>query len=170
MNWKNICASLIGVSMLTLAVPAFADDDPGPAAYAKAMTGKRVVLVPMAMGFDLASERLDLNLLEPYLGSIFSKMNGVAKSNLKLFSKGGNQYLTGDATVENGSLVIAYTQCKYLFNNETITFREDEIDLGTIKLKDTLNNDGSISGKMYHNFFNSFSFENIRFETSKMLV
>jgi len=54
MNWKNICASLIGVSMLTLAVPAFADDDPGPAAYAKAMTGKRVVLVPMAMGFDLA--------------------------------------------------------------------------------------------------------------------
>ena len=54
MNWKNICASLIGVSMLTLAVPAFADDDPGPAAYSKAMTGKRVVLVPMAMGFDLA--------------------------------------------------------------------------------------------------------------------
>lgn len=54
MNWKNICASLIGVSMLALAAPAFADDDPGPAAYAKAMTGKRVVLVPMAMGFDLA--------------------------------------------------------------------------------------------------------------------
>ena len=54
MNWKNICASLIGVSMLTLAVPAFADDDPGPGAYSKAMTGKRVVLVPMAMGFDLA--------------------------------------------------------------------------------------------------------------------
>lgn len=123
-----------------------------------------------AMGFDLMSERLDLNLLEPYLGSIFSKMNGVAKSNLKLFSDGGHQYLTGDATVENGALVIAYTQCKYLFNNETITFRKDEIDLGTIKLKDTLNNEGSISGKMYHNFFNAFSFDNIRFETSKMLL
>jgi ribose transport system substrate-binding protein len=28
--------------------------DPGPAAYAKALKGKRVLLVPMAMGFDLA--------------------------------------------------------------------------------------------------------------------
>jgi ribose transport system substrate-binding protein len=31
-----------------------AQDDPGPAAYAAALKDKRVVLVPMAMGFDLA--------------------------------------------------------------------------------------------------------------------
>ncbi|HUR43522.1 MAG TPA: sugar ABC transporter substrate-binding protein [Aestuariivirga sp.] len=40
--------------MLALAVPAIAEDDPGPAAYSQALKGKRVVLVPMAMGFDLA--------------------------------------------------------------------------------------------------------------------
>jgi ribose transport system substrate-binding protein len=54
MNWKNLCASLAGVSMLALATPAFSDGDPGPAAYAQALKDKRVVLVPMAMGFDLA--------------------------------------------------------------------------------------------------------------------
>src|SRR6478672_10961564 len=31
-----------------------AADDPNPAAYADALKGKRVMLVPMAMGFDLA--------------------------------------------------------------------------------------------------------------------
>jgi ribose transport system substrate-binding protein len=54
MNWKTLCASMIGVSMLALATPAFSEEDPGPAAYANALKDKRVVLVPMAMGFDLA--------------------------------------------------------------------------------------------------------------------
>src|SRR5204863_9847568 len=44
----------IAISMLALATPALSDDDPGPAAYSQALNGKRVVLVPMAMGFDLA--------------------------------------------------------------------------------------------------------------------
>jgi ribose transport system substrate-binding protein len=33
---------------------AMAQEDPGPAAYAAALKDKRVILVPMAMGFDLA--------------------------------------------------------------------------------------------------------------------
>ncbi|EEW25583.1 sugar ABC transporter substrate-binding protein [Rhodobacter ferrooxidans] len=36
-----------------LMTPAMAED-PGPAAYSAALTGKKVVLVPLAMGFDLA--------------------------------------------------------------------------------------------------------------------
>lgn len=39
---------------LTLGSVAMAQEDPGPAAYRAALTGKRVILVPMAMGFDLA--------------------------------------------------------------------------------------------------------------------
>lgn len=123
-----------------------------------------------AMGIDLSSERLNLNILEPYLGSVFSSMKGFAKSNLKLYSEDGHQYLVGDATIDSGSVVVAYTQCKYLFNNETISFKKDEIDLGTIRLKDTLSNTGMVSGKMRHQFFKSFSFHSIRFETSKMLL
>ena len=34
--------------------PRSPHEDPGPAAYAQALKGKRVMLVPMAMGFDLA--------------------------------------------------------------------------------------------------------------------
>ncbi len=44
-------AAMAAATFATL--PAHAQD-PGPAAYADALKGKRVVLVPMAMGFDLA--------------------------------------------------------------------------------------------------------------------
>ena len=122
------------------------------------------------MGTNAYAGRLNLNILEPYLGSIFSKMDGIAHSDLKVFSEGGHKYITGQATIDSGSVKVAYTQCKYLLNNETVTFRKDEIDLGTMKLKDTLNNEGIVAGKMYHNFFQDFSFDNIRFETGKMLL
>ncbi|WP_417809999.1 sugar ABC transporter substrate-binding protein [Thioclava sp.] len=36
------------------ALPAFALDDPGPIAYSKALKGKKVMLIPLSMGFDLA--------------------------------------------------------------------------------------------------------------------
>ena len=54
MNLKTLCAAAMGATMLAFATPAVAEDDPGPAAYATALNGKRVALVPMAMGFDLA--------------------------------------------------------------------------------------------------------------------
>jgi len=116
------------------------------------------------------SDRFNINILEPYLGAIFSQMSGIAKSNLKITGVGGKQYITGEATITGGSLKVAYTQCRYLFDNETITFGKDFIDLGSMKLKDTLNNEGVVTGKMVHHFFKDFSFENMRFETGRMLL
>ncbi len=54
MNCRNTFLSLASAVLLFSASPAMAEGDPGPAAYEQAMKGKRVVLVPMAMGFDLA--------------------------------------------------------------------------------------------------------------------
>ena len=122
------------------------------------------------MDINLYAGRLNLNILEPYLGSIFSEMKGFAHSDLRLYGGGDHKYLTGQATIDSGSLKIAYTQCKYLFTNETVIFEKDLIDLGNMQIKDTLKNEGTVSGKMHHQFFNNFSFENIRFETAKMLL
>lgn len=47
-----VTAAALTASLFTSA-PAMADD-PGPVAYSTALTGKRVMLVPLAMGFDLA--------------------------------------------------------------------------------------------------------------------
>ena len=42
------------ISSAALVAPVSAAGDPAPQIYAKAMEGKRIMLVPMAMGFDLA--------------------------------------------------------------------------------------------------------------------
>src|SRR5499427_2960589 len=46
--------ALAALGAVTVNTVARAQDDPGPTAYSDALKGKRVVLVPMAMGFDLA--------------------------------------------------------------------------------------------------------------------
>ena len=119
---------------------------------------------------NLLAAKMRLNILEPYLKTIFSKMDGIVKTDLKLSGGGSNVYLTGSATIDSGSVKVAYTQCRYLFNNETLIFNKDEIDLGNIQIRDTLSNPGMVSGKMYHKFFKRFSFDDIRFETARMLV
>jgi len=122
------------------------------------------------MDIAFLAERFELNLLENYLGSIFSNMQGNANSNLKITGGGDHPFFTGSVTITEGSLKVKYTQVKYNFTNETIIFNPDEIDLGTLQLRDTLNNTGTASGKMQHKAFKEFSFDNLRFETGKMLV
>ncbi|MEP6711423.1 MAG: translocation/assembly module TamB domain-containing protein [Ferruginibacter sp.] len=118
----------------------------------------------------LLAKKLNLDILQPYLKTIFSQMGGIATGNIKLYGSRDHKYITGDASIAGGILKIAYTQCKYLFDKQIIHFGEDEIDIGSIKLRDTLNNEGLVSGKMHHTFFKDFSFENMRFETEKMLL
>lgn len=123
------------------------------------------------LNFDILAERFDLSLLNNYLGNIFSNIQGDAVSNLKITGGQKNQYYTGSITINEGSLKVNYTQCRYKFNNETLIFNANEIDFGTIQLKDTLNNTGSLRGKMfYRNLFQDMAFENIRFESGKMLL
>jgi ribose transport system substrate-binding protein len=52
--WKTLLAAAAAFSISIAATASKAADDPSPATYAAALKGKRVVLVPMAMGFDLA--------------------------------------------------------------------------------------------------------------------
>ena len=123
------------------------------------------------MNNDFKTDRINLNILEPYLGNIFSQINGVARGNLTVSGNTAKDItIIGDITIDTGRIKVAFTQCRYSIINEAIHFGKNEIDLGTIRLTDTLNNTGTASGKMYHNFFRNFSFENIRVETGKMLV
>jgi ribose transport system substrate-binding protein len=54
---KTLVAAAAAFTLSAFATVALAADvaeDPGPGAYAQALKGKRVMLVPLAMGFDLA--------------------------------------------------------------------------------------------------------------------
>ena len=122
------------------------------------------------MNFDFHADRFDISILDNYLSGIFSNMKGNINSDLKVYGGPNHQYVTGTVNITEGQLKVDYTQCVYKFNNETIIFNPDEIDFGILQLKDTLNNNGTASGKLQHKFFDEFGFDNIRFETNKMLL
>jgi ribose transport system substrate-binding protein len=57
MQRKGVVTAIAALGLLAVSIfagTAQAQQDPGPAAYDSAMKGKKVVLIPMAMGFDLA--------------------------------------------------------------------------------------------------------------------
>ncbi|HPH85421.1 MAG TPA: translocation/assembly module TamB domain-containing protein [Ferruginibacter sp.] len=122
------------------------------------------------MNVDLVAKRIHLKILEPYLGTIFSRMDGYAATDLKLSGGPDHRYITGKATLQDDTLQIAYTKCTYVLKNETILFEKDAINFGKLTLRDTLNNSGTLSGVMRHRFFQDLDFENLRLETSKMLL
>ncbi|MBC7934757.1 MAG: translocation/assembly module TamB domain-containing protein [Rhizobacter sp.] len=122
------------------------------------------------MGINLIANKIRLELLQPYLKTVFSKMSGFAKGNIVMKNDGTAPSVIGDVVIDSASVTIAYTQCRYLINNETISFGKNNIDLGMLRVKDTLGNIGTVSGRMEHNFFRDFYFSNLRFETAKLLL
>lgn len=53
-TFRRLAALALSAAALTAGMLPAAAQDAGPAAYSAALSGKRVMLVPMAMGFDLA--------------------------------------------------------------------------------------------------------------------
>ncbi len=123
------------------------------------------------MRTNIQAKKIYLNILEPYLNTIFSQIDGTGQSsNMVVSETNGDMSIVGDVIIDTGSFKVAFTQCRYQIINETISFGKDVIDLGMLRLRDTLNNTGTASGKMYHRFFKDLRFEDIRVETAKMLV
>ena len=119
----------------------------------------------------LKSSKFNISILNNYLNSIFSDIKGTANTNdLVLSGNTKHLLLTGTANINEASLIVNFTQCRYKLKNESIVFNPDEIDFGKMELKDTLNNSAQLSGKMYHQFFSNIEFDNILFETNKLLV
>ena len=122
------------------------------------------------MAINLKGDRVPLSALNPYLSTVFSELDGFAKADAVIKHNGLRPYLLGEVTVDSGSVTVAYTKVKYLLENETIKFNPTDIDLGILRLKDTLGNIGTASGRIEHEFFNDFYFRNMRFETAKLLL
>jgi hypothetical protein len=123
-----------------------------------------------SLAVSVNAGKLSLDILQPYLSTVFSEMKGIAVGNINISSGGKNLSIIGDARISGGAFKIAYTQVKYLFDNQMVHFGKDLIDIGTMQIRDTLGNPGTVSGKMHHEFFQNFSFENMKFSTDKMVL
>ncbi|MEP6582900.1 MAG: translocation/assembly module TamB domain-containing protein [Ginsengibacter sp.] len=109
-----------------------------------------------------------IHILEKYLGNIFSNISGAATGKLNLSGTASDPKLTGSVRLDSTTITVDYTRCRYIFENNTIiNFKPDEIDFGSIKIRDTLNNTATVSGKLYHSFFDNFFFNEFHLKTDQ---
>ena len=105
---------------------------------------------------DIGSTRADL--LEKYVGIVFSDMKGTAAGKLRLHGPLSEPLLTGSVRLKDAEVEVGYTKCRYRLGDPEIVFRPGVIDFGTMKIRDEAGNDGQVSGRLTHRFFNDMGF------------
>lgn len=111
-----------------------------------------------------------VDLLEKYIGAIFSNVKGFASGQLQIVGAGNKLKYIGDIKLRDGKLKVNYTQCTYKIPSATVALRDGYIDFGNFQIQDTLGNTGTVSrGKLMHQSFSDLSFD-FALNTNKLLV
>lgn len=105
---------------------------------------------------DIGSTRADL--LEKYIGVVFSEMSGTATGKLRLYGPVSEPQLTGSVRLKDAAVEIEYTRCRYTLADPEIVFKPGVIDFGTISIRDEAGNEGQVSGRLTHRFFRDMGF------------
>ncbi len=107
-----------------------------------------------------------IHVMEKYLGGIFDNIYGRVSGELNLYGNEEDPKLTGSLRLDSTSMTVDYTRCRYILeDNSILNFRPDEIDFGVIKIRDTLNRTATVTGKIYHSFFDNFFFNELHLKT-----
>jgi hypothetical protein len=99
-----------------------------------------------------------VNILESFLGSIFSDINGYVTGKLNIQGALNSLNYVGKAHLRDAGLKVKFTQVYYKLRDADIDLREHEIDFGTLKLIDTLTGGtatfaGNIQHESWKNMF-----------------
>jgi hypothetical protein len=111
-----------------------------------------------------------VNLLERYLGGVFSNVSGFASGHLQIAGPGGQLKYIGDITLKDASLKVNYTQCTYKIPVANIQLRDGYMDFGSFALHDTLGNTAEMSkARLYHSSFKDLRYD-FDLSTSRLLM
>jgi hypothetical protein len=110
-----------------------------------------------------------VNIVEQFLGDIFSNIKGFVSGNLRIFGNPNSPNLEGNLQLQDASLKVVYTQVIYKIDSAYLKFNEEGIDFGEFVIKDTLNNKGIVKGKLYEQEFKNMKFD-FELVTQKLLL
>jgi TamB, inner membrane protein subunit of TAM complex len=111
-----------------------------------------------------------IDLIEKYIGNIFSGLHGRATGNFQVVGTPDNLNYLGDVQVKDASLHLNYTQCTYRIPSALFHFRADQIDFGSFELLDTLGNKAELSrGKLFHHSFRDLRYD-FALNTNRLLM
>jgi hypothetical protein len=118
---------------------------------------------------DINIDNLRLGILKPYLGVVFSNLEGFGNGRLKISGDLKEPDLIGSVKITKSKVTIAYTQCTYLLQDPVIEFKPDMISFGEMQLKDVYGNSAVFKGDLEHHFFRRFGY-NLSASSKKLLV
>ena len=111
-----------------------------------------------------------IDLLEKYIGTIFSNVTGYATGSLQIVGTGSNLDYIGDIRLTNARLHVLYTRCTYHIPSALFHLRADQIDFGSFQIQDSFGNIADVTkGKLYHHSFKDLSYD-FAISTNKLLL
>jgi hypothetical protein len=106
----------------------------------------------------LNAEHFQINVLQRFLGSIFTEMRGYLTGNIRVSGPFDNINVTGKGRLMNAGVRVKLTQCFYWVHDTDITLDSTEINLDGIVLTDSVTGNpiyltGGIEHQNFHNMF-----------------
>jgi autotransporter translocation and assembly factor TamB len=116
------------------------------------------------------SPDMKIDLLEKYLGGVFTNLTGNAAGKLRITGPASHLLYLGTVNLRDASLKVAYTQCTYKIPSATIQFKKDTIDFGTLQAKDRFGHTADLlHGRLFHHAFDDLGFD-FELNTSRLLL
>ena len=109
-----------------------------------------------------------VKLVDPFLKTLFSDLGGTMQGRIKIAGQLKAPVLEGSVLVSDGRFNFTYLNTVYTFTDR-IYFTENDITFRNIRLRDNLNNTGTISGSIIHQGFKDMILD-LRGEFQKLMV
>lgn len=110
--------------------------------------GKRLELIA-------AVNQMPLDILNLFLKSFASEIDGLGSGSVKIISDNGKMSLMGSVMAEQSSMTIDYLQANFRFS-DSIRFNNDRIVFRNIQVRDNRDNKAIIDGYVAHSSFKDF--------------
>jgi hypothetical protein len=109
---------------------------------------------------SVKTKEYQLKFLETFLGDLFSDIQGYATGDVDIKGSLDDLNYVGKAHLHNAGLKLKFTEVFYKIKDTDINLREGELDLGRIKLIDTLTNaTATLTGSIYHESWKNMNFD-----------
>lgn len=118
---------------------------------------------------NLHLNKSKIGIVNEFLGSIFTDIQGVATGELSIQGEPDSPQLLGEVALQDAAITVNYTQVRYTIDSAYFIFKEDAIDFGKFTIHDQYNNSGTVKGILYQTGFNNMRY-NFEMETPKLLL
>ncbi len=110
------------------------------------------------INFNLALDKLKLEIFEPYTSGVIEDLNGLASGQLRVGGYTDKPMVNGELNMQKTSFKVDYLQTIYSFTNE-ITVRDNNLVIEDLELFDEDGNRSVLQGIIKNRYFRDFDFD-----------